>query len=394
MRRAGWQGFALGLGGIAVVLLAIWLWGMGGAQLVAFEAAQAQRTAQNAMARGLRALRNGEAGAFWSLMGICFAYGFFHAAGPGHGKMVLAGYGVGRAVTLGKLAALALVSSLAQAAVAVALVLAGVWVLGWGRDELTHTAERVMAPLSYGLMALLGLYLMLRGARGLLRQRLARGTAHHAHDHHVHDPHVHADRGLCDHRHNHRDHHDCDHDHSNHDPSADAFAADARPGSDFAQGHAHDHSVSHRGSVDHKLDADGICSSCGHRHAPSWQEVAALRSWREAAAIVAAIAARPCTGAIFLLLLTWRLDVLGAGVAGAFAMGAGTATVTVVVAILAVVLRGSVLGRNAAERREGDPSAGTGFDAARLLAPLAAVLEIAAGAVLCLLCLQLLLRAL
>jgi ABC-type nickel/cobalt efflux system permease component RcnA len=98
-------------------------------------------------------------------------------------------------------------------------------------------------------------------------------------------------------------------------------------------------------------------------------------------AIILSIAARPCTGAVFLLLLTWRLDVLGAGVAGTFAMGLGTASVTLCVALLAAGVRGGLLMRVL--------SAGGNRGS-----QMAAALEIAAGALVLALCLQLLLRSL
>lgn len=303
---------------VSLLGVAVWLWAFGGAAEVQRWAASAQHEAQNAMARGLRALKSGQPGAWWGLMSICFAYGFFHAAGPGHGKLVLGGYGLGRAVTLWKLAALAVTSSLAQAGTAVGLVLAGVLAFDWGREQMTEMAERIFAPLSYGLMALLGLYLLVRGVRRGWRLGLAQSE---------------------------------DHD---------------------GQSHQHHHH--------HDSPKGEVCASCGHRHGPTLEEAANLTSLREALAIVFAIAARPCTGAIFLLLLTWRLDLLSAGIAGAFAMGLGTAVVTLVVAVLAAGLRGGLLVR--------------GLISAGAVGRMAALLEVSAGAIVLVLCTQLLLRAL
>ncbi|MBY6067050.1 hypothetical protein KUW17_09890 [Leisingera aquaemixtae] len=300
--------FFLAIAALGVAALALWLWGFGGAGTVSAWAAEGQREAQNAMARGLRALRAGEPGALMGLLSLCFAYGFFHAAGPGHGKLVIGGYGMGKPVPLVRLAGLALASSLAQAATAVLLVAGGLMLLDWGREQLTSAAEDVLAPLSYGLIALVGLWLLARGVRRLMGSQTAAQGARYHHD------------------------------------------------------HAHGE----------------VCASCGHRHGPTAEEAANVHSLRDALAIIGAVALRPCTGAVFLLLLTWRMGVLWAGIAGAFAMGAGTATVTVAVAAAAVTMRKGALAQM------------QGAGALRA----AAVLEILAGAVVAVLASQIMLRAL
>ncbi|WP_114965919.1 nickel/cobalt transporter [Alkalilacustris brevis] len=300
---------------LALGLAGVWL--AGGFDLLARWAAEGQRSFQNAMAGTLRQLRAGEAGALAALIGVAFAYGFFHAVGPGHGKILIGGYGAASRVRLAPLAGIALASSLMQATTAVALVYGGVFLFEAGRDTVLGLGEGAMTQASLAAIGAIGLWLVWRGARGLY--------------------------GLAQ------------------------VAVRPAPAM-MAAGHAHDQGQSHDAAP---------CADCGHRHGPAPDEVARLRGWRDAALLIGAIAMRPCTGALFLLILTWNMGLQAAGIAGTYAMGLGTAAVTVAVAALSVSARDGALiwaGR---------------LSALRVVVPM---LELAAGALVALVAGQMLLR--
>src|SRR5262249_50313648 len=60
--------------------------------------------------------------AAWSLLGLSFLYGIFHAAGPGHGKAVISSYIIANNETWTRGVVLSFASALLQALVAVAVV--------------------------------------------------------------------------------------------------------------------------------------------------------------------------------------------------------------------------------------------------------------------------------
>lgn len=245
----------------AAIIFLGWFWASGGFSELALWAAGEQRDFQNGIARTLRGLRAGNSGAFWALMAACFAYGFFHAIGPGHGKVLIGGYGAGRDVPWAKLTWISIASSLGQAVTAIAITYGGIYLFEAGRTALVGTTESVMAPISYGAISLIGLWLVYRGIRKFVKTG---------------------------------------HDHAHHD---------------------HDH------------------GACNHKHGPDVEDVESAGSIREIVALIAGIAIRPCTGALFILILTWQMGIPFAGIAGAFAMALGTASIVVAVGLAAVGLR-------------------------------------------------------
>lgn len=247
-------------------------WLLGSLDQIGAAAQAAQRTFQTHLAAGLRALRAGEPGALAALWGMCFAYGFLHALGPGHGKFLLGAYAAGAQAPLGPMVGVGLAASLGQGVVAIALVYGGVLIFDASREALQITADIWLERASLIAIALIGLWLMSRAARKLYAQ---------------------------------------------------LFAA---PVAVAASGHG------------------GHCSDCGHRHGPELHEVAALHTARDTAALIGAIAIRPCTGALFVLILTWRMGLVWQGMVAVLIMALGTAAVTMVVAALAVLAREGAMG--------------------------------------------------
>ncbi len=100
----------------------------------------------------------------WLLILVSFLYGIFHAAGPGHGKAVLTTYLLTQDQQLKRGLAMATAAALMQGVTAILLVYGLVIVAGWIPRE-TQTAVDWTARVSFGLLMLIGAYLLAFGAK-------------------------------------------------------------------------------------------------------------------------------------------------------------------------------------------------------------------------------------
>ena len=261
--------------------------------------------------------------ALWTLMGIAFVYGVFHAAGPGHGKAVISSYLLANDETWRRGVALSFASALVQSLTAVLIVGFAAVLLG-GTAKMMGQAVRVIEITSYGLIVLLGARLLWVKWLGLMRATAAwRNEAagdDHDHDHHGAEP-------GCGHPHHdgHGAHDgmvDCDGDHGgllqrqHHHGRVHCAACD------------HDHSHGH----DHEPDV----LPWGHAHGPEPQGLGGPDGWKRGLSAIVAVGLRPCSGAIILLVFALSQGLLWAGVAAAFVMGLGTAITVAAIATLAV----------------------------------------------------------
>jgi nickel/cobalt exporter len=268
------------------------------------------------MSSTIRAAKT-DGSAVWALLAISFAYGIFHAAGPGHGKAVISSYLVANRETARRGIALAFVSAMLQSLVAVLIVAIGAWLLNITAKTMCG-AEKVIAIASYGLIAAFGARLVWTKGANFIRAlqvhppapalALASVSVSHGHVRHDHAGHDHAS-----HAHHQHSHFDAHHDHS-HD--------------DHGHAHAHAHDHDHTGHVHDE--------HCGHSHGPLPSELAGPGGWRRGLGAIFAVGLRPCSGAILVLVFALAQGLFWAGIAATFAMGIGTAITVAAIAVLAV----------------------------------------------------------
>ena len=119
------------------------------------------------MSATIRAAKS-DGSAVWTLLGISFAYGIFHAAGPGHGKAVISSYLVANEETARRGIVLSFASALLQALVAVALVAVFAWLLS-STAKTMCSAEKAIEIASYALIAAFGARLVWTKGGGFMR---------------------------------------------------------------------------------------------------------------------------------------------------------------------------------------------------------------------------------
>jgi nickel/cobalt exporter len=246
----------------------------------------------------IRAAKN-DGSAAYTLLGISFLYGIFHAAGPGHGKAVISSYLVANNETWKRGIVLSFASAILQAFTAIAIVGVAAVLLGATAKVMGDTV-RVIEIVSYALIIMIGLRLLWVKGRAFLHLLWPPKNEHHAH---VHDHH---------HDHDHDHHHGHNHDHHDH-------------------GHAHAH---------HDHDHAEEAHAWGHAHAPEPNELVGRHWWKRGLSAIVAVGLRPCSGAIIVLVFALAQGLFWTGVAATFAMGLGTAITVAVIATLAVGARG------------------------------------------------------
>ena len=144
-----------------------------------------QRELHQGLATALRAVQSGGQAAVLWLALLGFLYGVFHAAGPGHGKVVITTYLATQKETLWRGIALAVTASMLQGVVAITAVFAAMLVFAQTARQSQWLTDRIEL-MSFALVAALGLSLVWRHGRNLLRPQtaVACGGCGGHHDHH------------------------------------------------------------------------------------------------------------------------------------------------------------------------------------------------------------------
>lgn len=211
------------------------------------------------------------------MIGLSFLYGLVHAAGPGHGKVVVSSYIMANNQTMRRGIFLSFLSSLVQGTVAVSLVAIPALIFNASGTTIKKLGLQ-FTQFSYILIILLGIYLLY----SLLYKKWKNNRSH-------------SSKNTND--------------------------------------HAHDHAHTHNHNHDH--DHDENCG-CGHSHIPRAEEVQGKWDLAKIVSLVLSVGLRPCTGALYVLALALIKGVFWIGVLSVYAMALGTA-ITISLVTMTVV---------------------------------------------------------
>ncbi len=245
----------------------------------------------------------------WGLAGLSLAYGIFHAAGPGHGKMVIASYMLANERALRRGLVIAFGAALLQGFSAVAIVGISAIVFQATAKHMTAAANAVEIASFAGIAVLGGALVYVKGAALLSAWRAAPALAVAAGE------------------------------------KARAFRA-----ADCAENHVHG-------------------PGCAHFHAPDPRTLGAGFSWKSALLTMMAAGSRPCSGAILVLVFALAQGIFSAGVFAVAAMSLGTAITTAALASAAVLAKNAAVKYSKAGSRQA-LIAGRLFEAGAALAVL------------------------
>jgi nickel/cobalt transporter (NicO) family protein len=278
---------------------------------------------------------HGQPSAAWGLVGLGLAYGVVHAAGPGHGKAVLASYMLANETSLKRGAAMALMAALLQALIAIVLVGAAGFVFRATASQMNQAADWIDLA-SYCSIAAIGAWLVWRKGGALLAALSEHTRRRHA------------------------------------VTSAPAYAGVAWRQPAFSLSAA-----AYRAAPPGAVAGPG--DACRHTRAPNAAELSGPLSWRAAVGTVIAAGARPCSGAILVLVFAMAQGLFAAGVAAALAMAIGTAATTGALAWMAVFAKSAAM-RLAAGENSRFALVAKGFEFAAALAVLAFGVALLVGA--------------
>jgi nickel/cobalt transporter (NicO) family protein len=269
-----------------------------------------QQNFYRALTGAMKAMRDSR-GQSAVMIGLSFAYGVFHAAGPGHGKAVISSYMLANEVALKRGVVLSFVSAFFQAATAV-LVMAMLFLALRGTAIGLTNATRFLEIASYGLITLFGAWLLWRKAWPRLAVLAPPSPA-----------------GAL----------------SAAIPGGGTFADSMRSGG--ASRHCAPASRSFRvrhadagPAISARAFNDEACADCGRAHAPDPAILSGERfDWRTAWTAVAAVGLRPCSGALIVLSFSFLNGLFAAGIVSVLSIALGTALTVAFLATLAVTAK-------------------------------------------------------